>query len=31
MRDDVIRLSFDISVHEHAILKASCAEAMIMR
>lgn len=29
MRDDVIRLSFDISVHEHAMLKASCAEAMI--
>lgn len=29
MRDDVIRLSFDISVHEHAMLKAACAEAMI--
>lgn len=29
MRDDVVRLSFDISVHEHALLKASCAEAMI--
>lgn len=29
MRDDVIRLSFDISIHEHAMLKAACAEAMI--
>ena len=29
MRDDVVRLSFDISVHEHALLKAACAEAMI--
>lgn len=29
MRDDVIRLSFDISIHEHATLKAACAEAMI--
>lgn len=29
MRDNVIRLSFDISVHEHAMLKAACAEAMI--
>lgn len=29
MRDDVIRLSFDISIHEHAMLKATCAEAMI--
>lgn len=29
MRDDVVRLSFDISVHEHALLKATCAEAMI--
>lgn len=23
------RLSFDISIHEHAMLKAACAEAMI--
>ena len=29
MREDVVRLSFDISVHEHALLKAACAEAMI--
>lgn len=29
MRDDVIRLSFDISIHDHAMLKAACAEAMI--
>lgn len=29
MRDDVVRLSFDISVHEHALLKAACAESMI--
>lgn len=29
MRDDVVRLSFDISVNEHALLKAACAEAMI--
>lgn len=29
MREDVIRLSFDISVNEHAKLKAACAEAMI--
>jgi hypothetical protein len=29
MREDVIRLSFDISIHEHALLKAACAEAMI--
>ena len=29
MRDDVVRLSFDISVHEHALLKAACAEAMV--
>lgn len=29
MRDDVIRLSFDISIHEHAMLKAACAEAII--
>ncbi len=29
MRDDVVRLRFDISVHEHALLKAACAEAMI--
>lgn len=29
MRNDVIRLSFDISVHEHSLLKAACAEAMI--
>ena len=29
MRDEVVRLSFDISVHEHALLKAACAEAMI--
>ncbi len=29
MRDDVVRLSFDISVHQHALLKAACAEAMI--
>jgi hypothetical protein len=29
MRDDVIRLSFDISIHEHAMLKAACAETMI--
>ena len=29
MRADVVRLSFDISVHEHAMLKAACAEAMI--
>lgn len=29
MRDDVVRLSFDISVHEHALLKSACAEAMI--
>jgi hypothetical protein len=29
MKDDVVRLSFDISVHEHALLKAACAEAMI--
>lgn len=29
MRDDVVRLSFDISVHEHSLLKSACAEAMI--
>lgn len=29
MRDDVVRLSFDISVHKHALLKSACAEAMI--
>lgn len=29
MRDDVVRLSFDISAHEHALLKSACAEAMI--
>ena len=29
MRDNVVRLSFDISVHEHALLKSACAEAMI--
>jgi hypothetical protein len=29
MRDDVVRLSFDISAQEHAMLKAACAEAMI--
>lgn len=29
MREEVVRLSFDISVHEHALLKAACAEAMI--
>jgi len=29
MRDDVVRLSFDISIHEHALLKSACAEAMI--
>ena len=29
MRDDVVGLSFDISVHEHALLKAACAESMI--
>ncbi len=29
MRDNVVRLSFDISVHEHALLKAACAEAML--
>lgn len=29
MREDIVRLSFDISVHEHALLKAACAEAMI--
>lgn len=28
MKDDV-RLSFDISANEHAMLKAACAEAMI--
>lgn len=29
MRDDVVRLSFDISTEEHALLKSACAEAMI--
>lgn len=29
MRDDVVRLSFDISVDEHALLKSACAEARI--
>ncbi len=29
MREQVVRLSFDISVHEHALLKSACAEAMI--
>ena len=28
MKDDV-RLSFDISANEHAMLKSACAEAMI--
>lgn len=30
MKGDVIRLSFDICVHEHARLKAACAEAMTL-
>lgn len=29
MRDDVVRLSFDITVQEHALLNAACAEAMM--
>lgn len=29
MREQVVRLSFDVSVHEHALLKSACAEAMI--
>lgn len=29
MRDDIVRLSFDISAQEHALLKSACAEAMI--
>lgn len=29
MRDNLVRLSFDISLHEHALLNAACAEAMI--